>query len=326
MKGKTTNGLLKHIRDSHCITIGGSSDKRKLREMGYYHGYKAYRFLNVKENKIEYESFQQVVSVYNFDNELKAILYPYVMRLETTLKNIVIDELVSKDEITFEKIYDNKLTRYRELEQGSKKYSKEMSKRLKLKKDFARSISDSYGKNPIVEHFVHSEKPMPLWAQFELIMLGTFGNFLSCLNTAQKLEIAKEIGTYHSGDDTDGSMLEKHVYIIKELRNSIAHNSVIFDTRFSKESKIANKVKKQLAREFQIKNIEFKTILDYVCLLLHYFKPLGIQKTEMRRLVRDIRQAIKDFEDCLDNRGLLFKIVGSDYQEKLELMDKFITK
>lgn len=46
----------------------------------------------------------------------------------------------------------------------------------------------------------------------------------------------------------------------------------------------------------------------------------------MRRLVRDIRQAIKDFEECLDNRALLFKIVGSDYQEKLGLMDKFITK
>lgn len=69
-----------------------------------------------------------------------------------------------------------------------------------------------------------------------------------------------------------------------------------------------------------------KTILDYICLLLHYFKPLGMQKTEMRRLVRDIKQAIKEFGDSLDNRVLLFKIVGSDYQEKLEFMDKFITK
>lgn len=326
LRGKSTDALMRHIRDEHDIDIKGSSDKKKLREMGYYHGYKAYRFHNTKENKIKYDKFEQVISVYNFDCELKSILYPYVMKLETTLKNIVIDNLVTKDTVTFEKIYDNKLTKYREMQQGTDQYSREMSKRLKLKKDFARAISDSYGKNPIVEHFVHSEKPLPLWAHLELIMLGTFGNFVSCLNTAKKLEIANEIGTYHSGIDTDGSMLEKHIYIIKELRNAIAHNSIVFDTRFSKESKIAKKVKRQLRTEFNINNIEFRTILDYICLLLHYFKPLGMQKLEMKKLVRETRKSIEEFDTNLNDKTLLFTIVRSDYLEKLKLMDEFISK
>lgn len=326
MKGKSTDALMRHIRDEHRIDIKGSNDKKKLREMGYYHGYKAYRFHNVIDNKIEYTKFEQVISVYDFDSELKSILYPYVMKLETTLKNIVIDNLVSKDTVTFEKIYDTKLTKYRELSQGTSQFSKEMSKRLNLKKNFSKAISDSYGKNPIVEHFVHSELPLPIWAHLELITLGTFGNFVERLNTAKKLEIAKEIGTYHSGIDTDGSMLEKHIYIIKELRNAIAHNSVVFDTRFSKESKIAKKVKRQLKNEFNFNNVEFRTILDYICLLLHYFKPLGMQKIEMKKLVRNTRNSIEDFDEKLNNKTVLYKIVGSDYFEKLKLMDDFISK
>ena len=44
MKGKSTDALMRHIRDDHGIMINGSGDKKKLIEMGYYHGYKAYRY------------------------------------------------------------------------------------------------------------------------------------------------------------------------------------------------------------------------------------------------------------------------------------------
>lgn len=38
---KTLNSLMKHLRESG-IAIGGSSQKRKLKNIGYYHGYKGY--------------------------------------------------------------------------------------------------------------------------------------------------------------------------------------------------------------------------------------------------------------------------------------------
>ena len=49
MKTKTVNALMKYLRDKKGIQIEGSSQKQKLRSIGYYHGYKGYRFFQFTE-------------------------------------------------------------------------------------------------------------------------------------------------------------------------------------------------------------------------------------------------------------------------------------
>ena len=46
----------------------------------------------------------------------------------------------------------------------------------------------------------------------------------------------------------------------------------------------------------------------------------------MKKLVRNTRKSIEEFDEKLNNKTVLFKIVGSDYLEKLKLMDDFISK
>lgn len=53
MKIKTTNALMKYLRDTHNISIGDSKDKRNLINIGYYHGYKGYRYINNPQNRIK---------------------------------------------------------------------------------------------------------------------------------------------------------------------------------------------------------------------------------------------------------------------------------
>ncbi|MGK4107350.1 hypothetical protein AB0X64_08810 [Limosilactobacillus vaginalis] len=43
-RGKSFDGLMRHIRNSHNIEIRGSEDKKRLVNIGYYHGYKGYKF------------------------------------------------------------------------------------------------------------------------------------------------------------------------------------------------------------------------------------------------------------------------------------------
>ena len=70
-KAKSLNGLMKHLRDDCGIKISGSNDKEKLRQYGYYHGYKGYRFYKQSNNKIPYTDFSEMVAVMEYDNELK---------------------------------------------------------------------------------------------------------------------------------------------------------------------------------------------------------------------------------------------------------------
>lgn len=64
VRGKTTNGLMRHLRDKHGIAIHGSKNKRDLLNIGYYHGYKGYRFIGSSHNEIPFTNFDEVVDVY----------------------------------------------------------------------------------------------------------------------------------------------------------------------------------------------------------------------------------------------------------------------
>ncbi len=54
-KGKSINSLMKHIRDHHNIDIGKgrSRDKQELLNMGYFHAYKAYKFVKTIDDPLD---------------------------------------------------------------------------------------------------------------------------------------------------------------------------------------------------------------------------------------------------------------------------------
>lgn len=76
MKVKTINSLMKYLREKHNISIDGTKDKKNLRNIGYYHGYKGYRYINNPQNMIDLTNFDQIVSIVEFDSKLKSLLYP----------------------------------------------------------------------------------------------------------------------------------------------------------------------------------------------------------------------------------------------------------
>ena len=122
---KSTDGLMRYLRDQKGISISGSSQKRKLMNMGYYHGYKGYRYINTPSNRIAYTKFEELISVYDFDAQLKALFYPCVMLIETAVKNYVLDILVSStNSENFIVIYNQLLDNYKMFSTKGKIYKK----------------------------------------------------------------------------------------------------------------------------------------------------------------------------------------------------------
>lgn len=59
---KSINSLMAYMRDKKNISISGSTQKKKLRNMGYFHGYKGYRYHSNPQNKfslVHSTSFKQ---------------------------------------------------------------------------------------------------------------------------------------------------------------------------------------------------------------------------------------------------------------------------
>ena len=64
-----------YMRDEKGLSISGSSDKKKLRYMGYFHGYKGYRFHNNPANTYAFNSFDEVQAIYDFDMAIKTMFW-----------------------------------------------------------------------------------------------------------------------------------------------------------------------------------------------------------------------------------------------------------
>lgn len=314
---------MKHIRTQHNISISGSKEKLDLLSMGYFHGYKAYRFVRTINNPLIFSEFREISSVYEFDRRLKSLLYPIVMELETTINNYTIDSIVNNSPSDLEYIFSHKLTRYRDYAVGSKEYKREMSKNLYLKKNMDNIIAQHYSKSNVIQHYVHINRPVPLWGIFEHTTLGDLGNFVERLNFQERIKLSKSIGIFDLSLDTNCELLSKHIYLIKDLRNAIAHNNIIFDCRFNTFD-IKRMVLVHLEKNTGVKNINFKTLTDYIVLLVFYMKLFKKPKIECNFLIREYKNTVKQLETDLNSQNNFHKILGVDTETKLQALKNYL--
>lgn len=74
MSYKTTDGLMRHLRDNG-ITISGTAQKRQLINTGYFHGYKGYRFFKNAGTRLPFTTYNEIYATIQYDSALKALLY-----------------------------------------------------------------------------------------------------------------------------------------------------------------------------------------------------------------------------------------------------------
>lgn len=323
-KGKSIDSLMRHIRDKHKITISGSAQKRKLRNIGYYHGYKAYKFVKEQSRPLNIQDFNEIKDIYDLDSKLKALLYPEVMKFETAISNYTLETIVNNNQIDLSFIFKNKLNHYNDFPQSSKSYVTEMENHLQLKSRLEAHISDMYRNSVILKHYLHKNKPIPIWAIFEHITLGDLGAIVSRLNNDNREYLLKSLDIYDLSLDTKKEILAKHIFIIKELRNAVAHNSVVFDCRFQ-----STKTKKGplifLEKYTGLSNITFTTITDYISLLVFYLTKLHFTNTEIKAFLINYERLIQEYSNKIKPTNMTM-IFGSDLQQKIDALKTFVQK
>lgn len=323
VKGKTTNGLMRHLREKRGISISGSKSKRDLLNMGYYHGYKGYRFIGNSQNRIPYTKFEEVVSVYEFDSNVKSILYPNIMLIETAIKNYTLNTLIGIGPADSDYAFSYLLNDYKKHNVGNKDYREKMKKRLDLKNKIYEAITYNYSDNKaVIQHFFHKNKQVPLWAIFELISLGVFGFFIQCLNEDVRITIAKDLKVHSTAHNQNGRLLEDMIFLVKDLRNAVAHNSVVFDCRFKKASPPA-RLKEYLENETGVAGVTFDTIVDYFIILVVLLNKLGVPKNDLRRIVKNLSTESERLRNSIPI-PIHTSIMGSNFRRKIENLLQYI--
>jgi abortive infection bacteriophage resistance protein len=323
MKGKTTNALMKHIRDNHGIEMNGSKHKRELMQMGYYHAYKRYRFVKSRAMPLQLSSFSEVKAIYDFDIKLKSLLYRPVVEFETVINNYAVDVLAANYDTDLEYTINHQLTNYKRFSNGSNAYKSAYKKYLRLKNILHETIADAYyrNSNPI-SHFINQSKYIPIWAIFERISMGNTANIVDAMDVNLRINMAKKLGVYEYTKDPKADYITKTIFMIKDLRNAIAHDSPIFDCGF-KTAKVDQGITQHLSGITGINNITFGFIIDYLLLLVYYAKQQKKPKREIRKYIMDFDVLIQQLDHVIQHKPSLDRILGSDIHLKINKLKEY---
>ena len=322
-KPKSTNGLMRHLREKCGIAIEGSSQKRQLESYGYYHGYKGYRFFQNSAKRIPFTTFDEVVAVIQYDNQLKALLYPELMFIETALKNRICYEAVTGLKgSTFETVFQERMN-------DDLSNNNVQEARLKLRNSIYNQLSKQYRAekdkdNQMVRHFYNRGQDAPLWVIFEIIYLGETARFFRCLNKSVREDILDSLQMRDPVNDTNANLLGDVIFTIKALRNAVAHNNVIFDTRF-KDRKISRVLKHWLETETGINNITLYYLVDYIILLACILKRVDYSKERARRMVTAYRHENEALRQVVPAE-IYSMIVPNNVDAKLQELEKYLSQ
>ena len=309
---------MKHLRDSG-IDINGSGQKRRLKNIGYYHGYKGYRFAGTASNKLPLTDFSQVIALYDFDTQLKTLFYSRVMAIETALKNYTLEAALrdARSE-AFEDIWRTSLTDYRSC--SGRSYREAWERRQRLRSEIDGIIFD-YRKRPVIGHFRDADKDTPIWAIFEVMTLGNFGAFYNCLDRRVKTAIVRDLGMPTNLESE--LRLKDIIFALKDFRNAIAHNGVIVDVRF-KSGSINTGVAQLLKQETGVGKIDFTDITDYVILLVYLMRCMGFTKTECKQLVAGYESILEKYRAELPFI-IYSKLIKTSAHGKLTALRQFVS-
>lgn len=326
MSYKTIDGLMRHLRNNG-ISIAGSSQKRQLMNTGYFHGYKGYRFFKTSQNRLPFISYAEIYATIQYDSALKSLLYEKVMFIETAVKNIALESiLVHTKSENIQDMYEKVVSGFKNAPSHYtvEQKKKSQSHKLSLQNSIQSSLAFAYSKNnPKIAHFYNNTNysGVPIWALFEIMTMGDFGHLLSCLTFSVRDDISRRIG-FNIACDTDRQLIYKYLYALKDLRNAIAHNAVVYDTRF-RNIEPTNAMKQCLMLEIGLPYVNFKTIGDYIILISYYLKVLQVSKTEIKKFINQFEKITNSYKNTI-NQNVAAKVIHPDLKGRMECLKKFI--
>ena len=153
------------------------------------------------------------------------------------------------------------------------------------------------------------------------MILGEFGHFVSCLNFTCRQAISAKIGIRKS-DDTNAMMPQRLIYATKDLRNAIAHNDVIFDTRF-RTGKIDRQVCNAISNTTGVAGISFESVTDYLVLVIYQLSLLHISKNDMKRLITSFVECTEKLRKAIPI-SVYNQIIRTDHNAKIAALRKYI--
>ena len=208
---------IKNLEDIGLIISDKSKATDFLTNVSYFRSIKAYS-LGLKPKNGNYHeniTFERIVELYNFDVEMRHLLFPQIEEIEITLRC--------------------RLSNYFSLKYGVLGYLN-TNNFNEYPDNFSSDISDEIRRNyrsPFIRNFQENYEngSIPFYAITEILSFGTLSKFFKNLKNADKKQIAKSYGVGYT-------YFESWIENIAYVRNICAHYGRLYNAKFSKKPQL----------------------------------------------------------------------------------------
>ncbi len=219
---KTLDEQVSILRNKNLIIDDEEYVKDILLRENYFF-INGYRFLFMKSLNdrtfINGTNFREIYALFNFDRQLRNILFKNILIFENNVKSIISYELSRR--------YGFKEKKYLNPNNFTKDPKKSRQVNDLLKK-IKRQINVNGGQHTATMHYQTNYGYIPLWVVVKVLSFGIVGELYTILKEEDQRDIANIFGI-------DVESLLIYLPIVANYRNLCAHEDVCYDHRTQKE-------------------------------------------------------------------------------------------
>lgn len=300
---KTHQQQLDILRSRGLDIPDGGPALQALEHHGYYaiiNGYK-WSFLQRTstgdvvrpEQFVQGATFLEIKALYDFDRELRSMLFEALLRYESTLSATLAYRFSEENQTEHSYLaIDN----YRPT--SNAQIVKDIVTTIS---NLSNTIKNQSTKDTAIKHYVKNHGHVPLWVLVNYLSFGDYNYFYRIIPDNLRLIIAKDFAkaqrlSYGDGNFTHGirpDAIDAINHLVNIFRNSVAHDEVTFSRKINKPSQIGQiKQSLDINYSFSSKSGVFELILA-----LH----VVLEKKDFKRLSERTLELLEEYSIKFDS-------------------------
>lgn len=276
---------IENLKNNNLIITDEEEAARILQRISYYRLIKAYGsfFKDKKTGRYrDRTTFNQIYRVYEFDNQLRHLLIPYLQEIEITFRCQIANYFCVKYGVLgyLDRANFDEDASYRELEN-------KMDQCLIQSKE-----------SPIIKNFKYNyvDGKVPLYAAIELFTFGTLALFYGSMKNEDRKAIASMY------ENVNEYYLSSWLVSIGYVRNLCSHFNRLYKRNLVKKPKLYIK---------QDGGVDNSRLYSVLCCMRYLLKESG----EWRSFVNALDDLLDEYSDCVKPSGI--GCIESGWKDKL---------
>lgn len=242
--------------------------KKFLNQVNYYKFSGYFKLFSHNDVFDTNTTFESIVEVYNFDCELRKLLYSVLGYVEVLIKTQLALNLSLHINATWYLDKNNFL---------------DEDRFNSLQNELNDCITRKYSKEPFIKHFQGDY--LPIWVLVEIMSFGNISMMYANLIDTNKDLICKDYLNINK------VYLKNYLYVLSNLRNSCAHQGRIFGKEFELAPKVSNRDKTMLlTSNINVNNSNHKLFI-YIFIIIKFIKDDNVKE----KIINNFKLLFSDY-------------------------------